>query len=573
MRATNYKLILVSLCAGALFILPVMAGLLGTWLPALGYLPSIGARQISVEPILAVFAHPSSYSSIQATLSSALLATGAAFVISQWLCMQLYNSNSWSWIKRSIGLLLAVPHLAFGIGFAFLISPSGWVMRLLSPGISGFNVPPDWLIINDSYALSLTLVLVLKEIPFFLLMSLAAMGSFDVAKTLQVAASLGYSRGEAWLKLVFVQMYPQLRLPLYAVLSYSLSVVDLSIILGPTSPPTLAVLINQWYGDADTDFRLLGAAGASLLLILVTVLLGLIFALEKLCSKIAQGWLLAGPVRYGVGYFAWGYRKIAKYTVIGLWASTLLTLAVLLLWSVAQQWRFPLALPSKWSLKYWQLSWQQLPEPLFNTALVGFCSAAIAVSMVIAILHWQSQSARSVNQQSSNSSQLLLWLIYLPMLVPQVSFLFGIQVLLVGLGLDGKLASLVWAHLIFVLPYCYLTLAKVFLQFDNRFLQQAMILSQSRWKSFWMIKMPMLFKPIAFSFAISFAVSVSQYLPTLYVAGGRFNTITTETVALATGADDRISASFALWQFWLPLLVFVTATAIPQWCFRRRKGL
>ena len=148
-----------------------------------------------------------------------------------------------------------------------------------------------------------------------------------------------------------------------------------------------------------------------------------------------------------------------------------------------------------------------------------------------------------------------------------MSFLFGIQVLLVGLGLDGKFASLVWVHLIFVLPYCYLTLAKVFLQFDNRFLQQAMILTQSRWKSFWMIKIPMLFTPIAFSFAVSFSVSVSQYLATLYVAGGRFSTITTQTVALANGADDRISASFALWQFWLPLLVFVTAIAIPQVCF------
>ncbi|MCJ8300697.1 MAG: ABC transporter permease subunit, partial [Pseudomonadales bacterium] len=233
----------------------------------------------------------------------------------------------------------------------------------------------------------------------------------------------------------------------------------------------------------------------------------------------------------------------------------------------------PLALPSKWSLKYWQKSWQQLPEALFNTALVGFISALIAVAIVIALLHWQSQCNRSVVSSKLRSSQLLLWLIYLPMLVPQVSFLFGIQVLLVSLGLDGQLASLVWAHLIFVLPYCYLTLAEVFLKFDNRFLQQAIILSQSRWKSFWMIKIPMLFKPIAFSFAISFSVSVSQYLPTLYVAGGRINTITTETVALASGGDDRISASFALWQFWLPLLVFGAAIAIPQLFFRQRKGL
>jgi ABC-type uncharacterized transport system, permease component len=38
-------------------------------------------------------------------------------------------------------------------------------------------------------------------------------------------------------------LYGQLRLPIYAVLAFSLSVVDMALILGPTTPPTLATLL------------------------------------------------------------------------------------------------------------------------------------------------------------------------------------------------------------------------------------------------------------------------------------------------------------------------------------------
>jgi putative thiamine transport system permease protein len=39
--------------------------------------------------------------------------------------------------------------------------------------------------------------------------------------------------------------------------------------------------------------------------------------------------------------------------------------------------------------------------------------------------------------------------------------------------------------------------------------------------------------------AVGFAVSVAQYLPTLFVGAGRFNTVTTEAVTLASGGQRR----------------------------------
>jgi len=559
-----YRNSLLVTVAGLLFVLPISLGLLATWLPAIGYLPGLKGSEFSSNALQAVFSHPSTYSSLILSVSSALIATLSAFLLSQWLCMSLYRSRLWPLLKHSIAPLLAIPHLAFSVGLVFLIAPSGWFMRLLSPTLTGFEIPPDWLIVNDNYALSLSVGLMLKEIPFFILMTLSALSHFDHRKTLLIAASLHYSHVEAWVKLIFPQIYAQLRLPLYAVLSYSLSVVDVALVLGPNAPATFAVLINQWFNHSDMHYRLLGAAGASVMLMLVVVLIVLIYTLEIYLKKRSKQWLVAGPKLLAKRDFTAVFAKIILYVVLLLSFFSLLNLFV---WSISRQWRFPDAWPSRWSLKYWEKSWQQLIEPLQNTAIIGVSSALLALVICIVLLQYQSTFKIPMKRSWWQG------LLYLPILVPQISFLFGIQVLLVRFNLEGGIASVIWVHLIFVLPYAYLTLSQVYLQFDDRYLQQATILCQSKWRAFVLVKLVMLFKPIAFSFAVAFAVSVAQYLPSLYVGAGRVNTITLESVALASGSDARVSAVFALWQFMLPLFVYIAAIVVPQMCFRNRREL
>ena len=64
--------------------------------------------------------------------------------------------------------MLATPHAAFAIGLAFLLAPSGWLLRGLSPWLTGFDFPPPWPTTQDPWGLGLIAALVLKEIPFLL---------------------------------------------------------------------------------------------------------------------------------------------------------------------------------------------------------------------------------------------------------------------------------------------------------------------------------------------------------------------------------------------------------------------
>jgi len=83
----------------------------------------------------------------------------------------------------------------------------------------------------------------------------------------------------------------------------------------------------------------------------------------------------------------------------------------------------------------------------------------------------------------------------------------------------------------------------------------------------------MLLRPLLYSFAIGFSVSIAQYLPTLFIGSGRFATLTTEAVAMSGGGNRKLMSILALLQQGLPLLIFILATAFPAIWFRNRKAM
>src|SRR3546814_3589662 len=93
-------------------------------------------------------------------------------------------------------------------------------------------------------------------------MTLAALGQADAERARTMARTLGYGPVAAWLKAVFPRVYPQIRLPVYAVIAYAVSVVDVALVLGPTAPALLAVRLLRWFPDPDLAMRFLASAGA-----------------------------------------------------------------------------------------------------------------------------------------------------------------------------------------------------------------------------------------------------------------------------------------------------------------------
>ncbi|MDT8399221.1 MAG: ABC transporter permease subunit [Pseudomonadales bacterium] len=541
---------------------PILMGLLGTLAPAFGWLPALGHREFDLTPWRDLFAEAGIARSIQLSVTTGLSATLISLLLAVLICAAWQGTGLFSRIERLLPPLLSVPHAAAAFGLAFLIAPSGWIVRWFSPWATGWDIPPDVLIVQDPWGLAMIAGLVVKEVPFLLLMLLAALGQVDATRSRLVAQTLGYGRIMAWIKGVLPQIYPQIRLPVYAVLAYSMSVVDVAMILGPSTPAPLAVKVITWMNDPDLSLRLRAAAAAVLQFLLVLAALGIWKLGEFGLARLGRHWLETGG--RGQRQALWSGLGLGAITLIV--ASLVLGLLGLALWSVAGLWVFPDALPQHVTLQSWSRYGPALGRPLVDTLIIAVTVVLLALVLTVACLETEYRHGSRPTTRS-------LWLLYLPLLVPQVGFLPGLQVLFVGIGVNGTLGAVILAHLIFVLPYVFLALADPYRAWDPRTGTVAASLGASANRILWRVRLPMLLTPLLVAAAVGFATSVGQYLPTLLTGGGRITTLTTEAVALASGGDRRIIGIYALLQMALPFIAFSLAIAIPACLYHRRLGM
>jgi putative thiamine transport system permease protein len=541
---------------------PVVAGLAGTLLPAFGYLPALGGTALTLGPAAALFAQPGIWMSVALSLAIGLATTAVSLAIVMLFVAGWAGTKSFSRIQHLVSPLLSVPHAAAAFGLAFLIAPSGMVARLISPELTGWLQPPDLLIVNDPMGLSMTAGLIVKEIPFLLLIALAALPQTDLMRTRALAASLGYGPVAGFLHGVWPPLYRQMRLAVFAVLAFSTSVVDVAAILGPTTPAPLAARLVEWMQDPDLSMRFLASAGA-LLQLGVTAAAILIWS----CLEFAAG-ALCRRVRAAGRRFRrdlW-LRRAALAVMLAAAGAVFAGLATLGLWSVAGLWQFPDAVPEQLTLKAWMKALPRIAEPLATTLLTAALATLIAIALTLLSLLREDETGRRAGRGA-------LALLYLPLIVPQVAFLFGLQLILILSGAAASLPALVLAHLAFVMPYVFLSLSDPWRAFDRRYEAVAAGLGKTRRSVILSVKLPMLVHPILTAAAVGFAVSVGLYLPTVLIGAGRLETITTEAVALASGGNRRVIGVYAFLQMLLPALGFLVATAVPALIFRRRRAM
>lgn len=553
-------------CLLLLLCIPVLAGLVGVIFPALGYFPAIGANSFSLDVFRTLFALDDIWHMVWLSLftgvGSTLLAMAGAFL----LLATFYQS---SWLEKVQGLLspfLVFPHAAAAIALLFVLSPSGIFARLMVLG--GDDAPPaagSSFFPYDEFGFSVLLALSLKELPFIILMALSVMSQPLIKKKLlgyvNVGASLGYSPTASFFKLVAPSIFTQIKLPILAVLVFATSNVEIPLILGSNNPSTLAVAIMHWFNHIDLSMRLL-ASGAAVLQVAVSgVALLLFFAVEHFLMYLGKQSLMKGR-RHGADALVRGigYGIVSLYVIL---ISTVIYAVVM--YSIAKHWPFPALLPEGVTFLHWGTALEALATPLVNSLLLGMLVSTSAMLLVLFTLESEQlkPAARHANSAFSIS-------FFLPLLVPGVAFLYGLvwfQQLV--------LQNAVWfhtyiAHMVYVVPYVFLSMAVAYRKFDNRYAMVAQSLGKTPWQVFYRIKLPLMLNAILVAWALGLAISFSQYLPTLLASGGTIATITTEAVASVSGSSTRLTAVYVIIQGAMPLIGFVIAWYLPGVLMKNR---
>lgn len=535
------------------FFLPLILGVIWVFLPAFGYFPALNFTSFSLQPWYDLFAMPGILHSMSLTLFSGILATCLSCGIAVLITATYYTSGIYKYLQNILAPLLAIPHLTVAAGIAFLLAPSGFFFRIIAV-LLGWDIPPNITIMPDNYGLVLVLTLLLKEVPFFLFIINGAMAQIPASKYMTLARSMGYHPFTAWFKVISPQIYIRIKLPILIVLIFSMSLVDIAIFVAPNSPPPFAVMLLNWFYDPNLSMRLIVAAGGITLFCMIGVVVIIWLSAEKIISRLWNSVIEAGNRgrRYHFGH-ACAHVLLALISILAF--SSLL---LMILWSFTVSWRFPSILPSELGLSNWLNC--HLCGSVFNSLFIALIACTFSIVVVIGLL------------ELSKKRPLTPFWFYLPLLFPQIIFLFGFDLILLYLGSKGFWA-VVWAHWLYVMPYTFLILYASYQNFDTRYEQAAYGLGVSRIKTILRVKLPILFRPIIYAFAVGFAVSINEYLPTLFAGAGRIETLTTEMVALASGGDRRLISVTSVFQAMLPFSVFVIALLLPNLQARNRRGL
>jgi len=536
---------IAGIALAVLFALPIVVGLAGSILPAFGLLSPLA----SSEGFTDLVSDPRFWPSIYLSLKTAILSTLLVLLLTVVMLVCAHGTRMWRWLNGLLPPLLAVPHAAMAVGLVFLIAPSGWFVRVISPSLSGWQRPPaDW-VIPDSGGWSLILGLVIKETPFLLLAAAAQLPAVKVDAALRIGRTLGYAPARCWSRLILPVLYPRIRLTLLIILAFNLSVVDMAILLGPGNPPTFSVFLLSLVNDPGS--RAVASAGALILAAGVALLFGLTYLLEKLVSTVASRRRESG--HRGNALPLW--RGMAQVVVAAGMVVSLTTIVMLVIWSFTRRWRFPNVLPTEWTTTHWTNRISEFSSPLMTTVTLALFTVVFALIAAIAWLEFERQ----------NKVPKLDWMWYVPLLIPQVTLLFGWQAMALVTGTDGKWLSVAYAHWVYAVPYVVLILAVAWRELDPNWNNAAAVLGAGYWRVLFRVRLPLLVKPVCQAAAVALAVSVAQYLPTLLLGAGRHQTIAIELVTSFGGVDRRVIAVLATVQSILPLVAFALALWIPRY--------
>jgi putative thiamine transport system permease protein len=486
-----------------------------------------------------VLAHPQFYGAFALTLFTGITSTALSLLIA---ILVVANTPQ----QKSVGAMLAVPHLSLAMGLAFLIMPTGVLARLLAIPFN-WSSPPQWVTSQDPYGLSLIAALVLKETPFLVWTFASLLQRDDLRASLRgqkrVAASLGHGGLNTWVAVLLPQLLSRMRWPLVAVFAYGMTVVDMALVIGPTQPPTLAQLIWSDLNDSDGATNARGAAatlGLSFMILILSWVVGTLLRFRELWARFfVPGYRSAKKSKNAFLSHLWGFWRLF-YACVGI---------LLLIQSFSTLWPFPRLLPAAASLQSWRTVFENL-SPLLTTLWLALSTSTAAMISSVAWLETQPQ----------RHDRFMLLLSGTALCLPALLIALGQYKLFLAGGITGTGTALFFAHSIPVTAYAFIMLHGSYRGFDARWQAVSSGLMASRRTFLTSIKWPLLKAPLLSTWAVAFAVSVVQFVPAQLAAAGRFSTLPMEAVTLSSGGNRGLIAAYALTLAVLPLLAFTIAS-------------
>jgi putative thiamine transport system permease protein len=150
--------------------------------------------------------------------------------------------------------------------------------------------------------------------------------------------------------------------------------------------------------------------------------------------------------------------------------------------------------------------------------------------------------------------------IFLPLFIPQTSFLIGIQSFITPLNFSNFFIPLIIVELFYVIPYSFIILAPSFREIKKDIIKVAASLGKNRFERLIFIKIPIIMPTFLLSIAIGMLVSFALYTPVYFIGAGRVTTLTVESLNLALSGAKKDMGVATIFQIIIPIVILLSVS-------------
>lgn len=208
--------------------------------------------------------------------------------------------------------------------------------------------------------------------------------------------------------------------------------------------------------------------------------------------------------------------------------------------SFSNVWKWPNILPNTFSLEHYEkaIKSSNVIVAIKNTVYIG-------VLVMIGNFVLAMPSAYTLSRMESKYKIFIVGFILIPIIVPPLLILMNLYISFIKIGLSDTLIGVVISHMIPSLPYMFLILYLGFEKIDKEYEKLYLSLGATPLKGFISVILPQLKASIILGGVLSFLISISQYLSTLFIGGGRIITLNLLLTPYINGGNARVGAAYS----------------------------
>ncbi|MEM6620241.1 MAG: ABC transporter permease [Pseudomonadota bacterium] len=163
-----------------------------------------------------------------------------------------------------------------------------------------------------------------------------------------------------------------------------------------------------------------------------------------------------------------------------------------------------------WFTMLWQT--EALHVAARNSFLIALTTAILSTALGIL-------AARAGARYRFPLQRPILGFIMLPMVLPEIIVGVSLLVVIVQLGFELSLWTIVLGHVLICTPFCIAILNSAFQGLDRSLEEAAYDLGESRLRTFWRVTIPLVMPGIISSMLIAFTISLDEFIIAFFLAG------------------------------------------------------